>query len=983
MEDEHDGVNDDPRWVRRTAVLSRAASARFVLVEAPGGWGKTTLCDHLVDHLGAAPCRVRLRPATTLDALLDQIARGWRRAGAPELADAVSGAADSTDASDQMLAALTRRTEPMVLVVDDADRLDDEAAAWLRSLVDDVRLPHRVIVAARVLPPRLARRPGTGSIVVDTGDLRFGADEVAAVLATDDAERIDRVLSVTQGWPTAVHLVAAGHDVRADGSGPGAALLARVVDDVLGDEVAVVARLALVPRLTPQIAALVADTRAFDTLVSSGLPVNRWGDWWVLTDPVREVLLERLPDREAVLDADTSCQVAAFYDVAAATAFLGESGHFDALAEDIARRAWRELADLTVGQLVALTDALGPERRARWPRAVLGVARAIELRDPDRRRALIDEALGVDGLGQRERHEFEAERLRHLVARAEMDAVFAEAPALLDRLADDELAARGRALLALGIAHAYTSTPESLMRSDDALSRAAAIFRLIGESAWEADALRIHAVMVSYHGGRVALAGEQMAGCVSLLTPGSRAWAVALTYYVEILLDLGRDAEAESAARAALEVGQRLGDATVTSYAAWEMAVVRCNAGDIEGTRRWLDEVERTPGPWLEEVSGQEFLSFGADLLACLGDHAGAMVYRDRCAAMAERFGTRSMVDVVDGRIEAMYGDPVRAIEIFERLDGEPYATIRARWVRTLFRALAAKRTGERTTATHLIETAIELVTQMGLPDLPQRNEPLLVQMLADVWPGGPDGPGVDAVRVGLLGGFGVLNGVQVVTPAPGHPATLVKVLALRRTMTIEQAIDLLWPDADVTTGRQRLRNLLNRLRSQSGPVVERDGEALRLASDVAVDVDRFDAAVDAAYAAPVVERPGLARLALGAYSGDLLPADPYEDWAAAPRERLRRRYLGLVDVVAADAIERGDLDEAVRLLDLAIEREPLEEHRYVTIAEALLALGRRSAARDVVERASAVLADLGVSPGPDLVRVGRSSDARDASSSS
>jgi DNA-binding SARP family transcriptional activator len=981
MEDEFDGVDHDPRWVRRVAVLSRCASARLVLVEAPGGWGKTTLCQHLVEHVGAAPCWVRLQPSTSVDSLLDQIARGWRRAGAPELADAVSGAADAADAADQMLGSLSRRSEPMVLVVDDADRLEDAAAAWLRSLIDDVRLPHRVIVAARALPLVLTRRPGAGSAAVDTGDLRFGAAEVASMLGTDAADRIDTVLSATQGWPTAVHLVASGHDLRSDGSGPGTALLARVIDDVLGGDVDAVARLALVPRLSPEIAGLLAEPEFFDRLLTSGLPITRVGDWWVLADPVREVLVDRLVDRDAVVDADTASQVAALYNVAAAAAFLGATGHFDALAADLAHRSWRELADLTVGQLVALTDALGPERRARWPRAVLGVARAIELRDPDRGRALIEEALAADGLDDRVRHELAAERLRYLVARAEMDAVFAEAPTVLTALADDELVAQGRALLALGIANAYTSTPDSLVRADDALSRAAAIFRLIGETAWEADALRIHAVMVSYHGGRVALAADQMAACLSLLTPGTRAWAVALTYYVEILLDLGRSAEAESAARSALDVGQRLGDATVTSYAAWEMAIVRCNTGDIDGTRRWLDEVERTPGPWLDEVSGQEFLSFGADLLACLGDHSGAMAYRDRCAAMAERFGTQSMVDVVDGRIEAMYGDPARAIEIFERLDGEPYATIRARWVRTLFRALAAKRIGERTVATRFVEQAIDLVTQMGLPDLPQRNEPLLVQMLADVWPGGPDGPAVDAIRIGLLGGFVVLNGVEVVTPAPGHPATLVKVLALRRSLTVEQAIDLLWPDADVTTGRQRLRNLLNRLRSQSGPVVERDGEALRLAADVAVDIDQFDAAVDTAYAAPVVERPGLARLALGAYAGDLLPTDPYEDWAAASRERLRRRYLGLVDVVAADAIERGDLDEAVRLLDLAIEREPLEEHRYVTIAEALLALGRRSAARDVVERAFAVLDDLGVSPGSDLVRVGRSSDARGASS--
>ncbi len=46
------------------------------------------------------------------------------------------------------------------------------------------------------------------------------------------------------------------------------------------------------------------------------------------------------------------------------------------------------------------------------------------------------------------------------------------------------------------------------------------------------------------------------------------------------------------------------------------------------------------------------------------------------------------------------------------------------------------------------------------------------------------------------------------------------------------------------------------------------------------------------------------------------LPADRYADWAAVPRERLPRRHLPLLDLVAEDAIARGDLDEATSLLD-------------------------------------------------------------------
>jgi DNA-binding SARP family transcriptional activator len=374
-------------------------------------------------------------------------------------------------------------------------------------------------------------------------------------------------------------------------------------------------------------------------------------------------------------------------------------------------------------------------------------------------------------------------------------------------------------------------------------------------------------------------------------------------------------------------------------------------------------------------VSGQEFLAFGSDLLAGLGDREGAYAYRARVEGRVGDRGTQELLDVLDGRLEAMYGDPQRAVELFDRLDGEPYATIRSKWIRVLFRALSAKRLGDRHSATKHIQRALELVEQIGVPDIPQRHEPVVVQMLADVWPGGAEESAGAQLRVALLGSFAVVHGVELVTPAPGNPATLVKLLGLRGTLTSEQAIDNLWPEADVATGRARLRNLLNRIRSQSGELVVRTGDALALARGVSTDVAQFEAGVVAAFDAAAAERPGLARLALGAYAGDLLPGDAYEDWAAGPRERLRRRYLSLVDIVADDSFGRGDVDEGMRLLDLGIEREPLEERRYLVATRALLAHGRRTAAKEMVLRATRALEELGLPLCEELAEIGRSLD--------
>lgn len=963
------GEHGDHRWVIRTRLLTACAAARVVLLEAPGGWGKTTFTEQALEQWGCTAIRARVADACEVDGLVATLGRAMRRAGAPDLSEALVGG-DPELQLDGLLAGLRSRPDAVALVVDDAHSLGGAAAVWLRALIDDLPAPHRVVVAGRSLDRSLTRRAGTGTVHLGVPDLRFTADEVTEVTAAD-ADTVARLLAETDGWPAAVGLSARrrggdhGHDDHAT--------LERLLDDLLGDERARLAPLAVPPLLSPAVSDVVAGPGAWQRLVESGLPLRVVGEWQVLPDPVRAAMADG-----ARLDASGLAAVAAAYDIAAAVAFLGGLGELDVLARDVAARSWSELLELSVGEIAALLQLLGDQRVAAAPVLLLHAARAAELRNPTQRMEWVRRGLALAGDGPVHRALL-AEHARDLARNAAPEAA-EQAEAVLDVLPTDEAAARGRALLALGVAHGVHSTSASLAAADRCFTEAAGLFRLLGERRWEAEALSRVAHMVNYHGGRPQVAAEQQAQSIALLTTGSRDWAIALTYYSDILDHLGRSAEAEAAARDAWEVGRRLGDAMTTAFGAWSMAIARAHVGDLAGTRRWLDEVERNPGNWLTEVTGQEFLAFGADLLGGLGDQDGAFAYRERVAQRVGHGGTQSLLDVLDGRLEAMYGDPARAIGIFDRLDGVPYATIRAKWIRVLFRALAAKRIGDRKAATEYIQRAMELVEQIGVPDIHHRHEPVVVAMLADVWPGGAEQAAGAQRRVVLLGGFAVVHGVELATPAPGNPATLVKLLALRGTLSSEQVIDALWPDADVGTGRARLRNLLNRVRSQSGDVVTRAGEALHLSAGVTTDVAQFESAVRAAFDAPAAERAGMARLALGAYSGDLLPGDVYEDWAAAPRERLRRRHLSLIDIVADDSFARGDLDEGMRLLDLGIEHEPLEERRYLVAARALLAGGRRAAAREVVQRATGALGELGLPLSAELADIGRSLDVRPTS---
>ncbi len=75
-----------------------------------------------------------------------------------------------------------------------------------------------------------------------------------------------------------------------------------------------------------------------------------------------------------------------------------------------------------------------------------------------------------------------------------------------------------------------------------------------------------------------------------------------------------------------------------------------------------------------------------------------------------------------------------------------------------------------------------------------------------------------------------------------------------------------------------------------------------------------------------------VARSAIARYRGELLPHDLYEAWADAPREDARRTMLELLDLCAAAAAERGDLDEARRMVERTIELAPYDDDRYLKV---------------------------------------------------
>lgn len=955
-----------PGALARPALVARLAAARVGLIVAPGGFGKTTLRRELAAALGSTEVVVELEPGANPDLLAGVLAAALRRAGLSPVAEALGAATD--DLGDLLGRLLDGRPDPVLLAVDDAHHLDIDGWRTLSSVADALPAPHHLLVGTRHAPADLGPAL-TSALRVGIDDLRFDVDQVVALADG----RLDRaaavaIVELTDGWPAAVAMAIArarrgptgvlrrrtGRDVLAALVGE---LLADATDDVRR-AAAVVARL---PRFTEELVDELVGAGSLMALQRAGVPViSRDDGWCEFADPVREILegppLERDQARAAALYfADVG-------ELAMAFAVLDSAEGRDGFAEALADRPWHELADLGLASTRAAVDLLGDDRLRRHPRLAVKAGWVAEGRDVDLRRRLLALALDVLDAGDPLRATVLAEQARDRAKSGDIDGAETLAREALSIAPEGDAVSRGRALYTLGLASTMRATPAALEQARLQLEQSAVLLRLAREPRWEADVRLRLGYAVLFLGGRVADGVEHLRATLELLAQPDRARGVVLTHYADALDTLGRGTEAESAVNEAIAIGRRIGDEQVLWFATWSMVKIVARRGDVDGARAMLAEATRHLGVWADEPQGTEFFIETLDSLACAGD---LDTLRERYPVIAERArgqGLDETLRPLTARYDALVGDPDAAVELLRSLDGAAWAVESDRWGRRLLEARAEQRRGDLDRARVLVAEALAEAESMGLPDLPDRYERYLIGLLAECRAPAST-PASTGVRLQLLGGFRLESGADDVTPQPGHPAQLVKLLALRGATPVEEMIELLWPEVDVATGRSRLRNLLNRLRSRSGDVVLRDGELLVLASAVEIDVNRFEVLAQAAVDAGPDLAAGAARLAVAAYGGVLLPADQFEDWAAAPRERLARRVLRLHDVLVDDAADRGDVDEAVRQLEAGVAIDPLDESRLVRAADLLLAGGGRLAARRMVERALAVLDDLGLAP--------------------
>ena len=233
-------------------------------------------------------------------------------------------------------------------------------------------------------------------------------------------------------------------------------------------------------------------------------------------------------------------------------------------------------------------------------------------------------------------------------------------------------------------------------------------------------------------------------------------------------------------------------------------------------------------------------------------------------------------------------------------------------------------------------------------------------------------------IRVRALGAFELAidgDALEGSAKTQRKPVELLKCLIAfgGRDVGAAAVMQALWPEADGDAAKRSFDVTLHRLRRLLG----RDDAIVLEAGKLALNpgvmwVDalaferlagRAEEALRGTARAPGMPVPELLDRALRLYRGALLASDD-DGWVHPVRERLRTRYLALVER-AGEFLERNErADAALACYQRAVDLDPPAERIYQRIMRVLHARGRRAEALEVYRSCREMLAaTLGAQP--------------------
>jgi DNA-binding SARP family transcriptional activator len=949
-----------------------------VLIQAGAGYGKSVLLGQVATS-AATVVQVRAgRRGESLDALRLRLRVAYENAGELVLAGMTTDPVDPRSGTDVGVAGAPGAVGRIVLLVDDAEDLDEVQASWLARHVLAAGPGLHLVAAGRSMPTALAQLEFDANVDhVTTDDLSATEREVAAFLdqkvpsARFPQAVVAGLRQRSAGWFTLLHAItqrAAGTRdpvatvlalVEQNALLP--ALLARVLRDLTLADQQSLARLAHFDHVNALIVNAVAGVGALDRYLAAGVPFSMSADGWIsLPRPVSAHLgaLTSL-DRETAL-------LAAPLLIAAGKTMTALDGLFEVGDVHAAARVLDGLesgyaGELDCSELLAAIDRLGPVGDA-WPRVHMLRARAYaQLAWLAEERDAIDTALRLARQQDLQVlcREVESAQLRVRARETGDVALLADVDRLERALEGAELPTRARLSETRGILAAWKQEAQGLARAEVYYRHAAALWAQSGDTWLHAQTLRGLAVAALLPAGRYDVAMRELRHALELGGSNLLARVQSLVFLAQVAAASG-DADAAIPLLAEVRtLASAAGLGWMEGYADWaeiHLAVLR---EDPPAIRTYVDGALVHLGQLADQGTGELVIAEAADAFARAGDpESGAALlaeHRDRL--------THAVEDVALARlsIAAHGGETGAAIQLAGELIADKTLPPARRWRVQLLRALALARAGRIEEADRCYTDGRRSAADWGVGHLPALVEPVLCRTMDRLLSSSQgDAASTGSFTVKVLGGFEVWHGSSLMTIAPGNPTRLIKVVAANSGLaSVDVVCESLWPDADSDTGRRRLKNVLLRARETSGGLVSRREDNIGFVEGSMIDVVAFGQhcrEVQSSLAGDMRTGTRQAQHALEMY-GTLLPDDLYEEWTSGPREVMRRKAWRLIDIVLAEGVDAAC---ASWLADLVSGIDPYDDARLVRLAGMLAEHGSYALASALLEQAESIGGALG-----------------------
>ena len=241
-----------------------------------------------------------------------------------------------------------------------------------------------------------------------------------------------------------------------------------------------------------------------------------------------------------------------------------------------------------------------------------------------------------------------------------------------------------------------------------------------------------------------------------------------------------------------------------------------------------------------------------------------------------------------------------------------------------------------------------------------------------------PPDPAMDSwpwlVKIRTLGTFELYVNdqlVEFVGKAPKKPLALLKALIANggRQVPEERLLDALWPDEEADAARKSLDITVLRLRKLLGSIetIVVSDELIGLNPQLCwTDVWAFERRNAQTEAADGEAGTFAAAAAVALYRGNFLPADAEEPWTVKARERLRAKFVRLVESVAQVDEAAGHWEKAMAHYLKGLEADDLVEAFHLGLMRCYRALGRPAEAMTTYRRLRQTLSVvLGIAPSP------------------